>query len=53
MGVRIAKAIAFRTGGEGAAASVGKGESADGEGRGDGALVRHCGSIANVKSIEK
>ena len=51
--VGVAKAVGFGGGGLGAAASISKGEAADGEGGRDGGAGRHSESIANVNGIEK
>ena len=54
-GVRVgeAESVGLGMGRLGAAAAVGKGETAEGKGEGFLALAGHGGSIAKVKSIEK
>jgi hypothetical protein len=49
----IEDAVGFGSGGEGAMASIGKGEAAEGEGGRGGALASHGRSLAKVNSIDK
>lgn len=51
--VGVAEAVGFGGGGLGAAASIGKGEAANGKRRRDGSVARHSESVANVNSIGK
>ena len=53
VGMVVAEAVGLWSGGEGAAASIGKGEAATGSVEGGGGLASHGESIAKVNSIDK